>query len=104
MSEPLTPGRRREIQEEHGHRGVRALTALDERRVKRYLDFYVVESSGKEYVIEDDLCTCGDFLFRGRECWHILAVRLARETGWVTEVPEWFQDRWRKERDSPAIR
>jgi predicted nucleic acid-binding Zn finger protein len=91
--EGLSPGLSEEIAREYGNRGERALAALDERRVKKYLDFYVVESSSKEYVVEDDLCTCGDFLFRGRECWHILAVRLAIASGNVVEEAAWYQDR-----------
>ncbi|OPY35923.1 MAG: hypothetical protein A4E35_02199 [Methanoregula sp. PtaU1.Bin051] len=93
----LSPELRQEIAKEFGNRGVRALAALDERRVKKYLDFYVVESSSKEYVVEDELCTCGDFLFRGRECWHILAVRLAIASGTVVMEPSWYQDRLRED-------
>jgi len=90
----LTPELRAEFLKEYGNRGMRALSALDERRVKRYLDFTVVESSSKEYVVDDDICVCGDSLFRNRECWHILAVRLARATGLFTEIGLWYQDQW----------
>ena len=86
---------REEIRDTYGRRGERALLALDEKRVKKYLDFYVVESGTREYVVEDDICTCGDFLFRGRECWHILAVRLAIAAGACVEEPSWYQDRWK---------
>ncbi len=91
----LSPELREEIIQEYGNRGARALAALHERRVKKYLDFYVVESSTKEYIVDDDLCTCGDFLFRGRECWHILAVRLAIAVGGLVEERSWYQDRWK---------
>lgn len=92
----ITPALREEILITYGHRGKRALEAVDERQVKKYADFTVVTSSSKEYVVEDDLCTCGDFLFRGRECWHILAARLAVAAGLLTEEAGWYQDRWRE--------
>ncbi len=90
----LTPELRDEVRITFGNRGERALAALDEGRVKRYLDFTIVESTSTEYVVDDDICTCGDFLFRGRECWHILAVRLASATGSFVDEPAWYQDRW----------
>lgn len=85
---------REEIRNKYGNRGERALAALDEGRIMRYLDFTVVRSGSNEYVVEDEICTCGDFLFRGRECWHILAVRLANAAGRVVEESSWYQDRW----------
>jgi predicted nucleic acid-binding Zn finger protein len=87
---------RNEIRSNYGSRGERALAALDEGRVRRYLDFTVVISGSNEYVVEEEICTCGDFLFRGRECWHILAVRLAKTFGTFIEEPSWYQDRWKK--------
>ncbi len=90
----LSPEFREEFIKEYGNRGVKALAALDEKRVKRYLDFTVVESSSKEYVVDDEICICGDSLFRNRECWHILAVRLAKATGSFWEEASWFQERW----------
>jgi len=76
-------------------RGRKALTAVDERRVKRYLDFYVVVGHSNEYIVEEDFCTCNDFLFRGRECWHILAVRIAERTGLYESYDLWYQDVWK---------
>ncbi|HOX35410.1 MAG TPA: hypothetical protein PLO06_06930 [Methanoregulaceae archaeon] len=90
----LTPVLREEFLKEYGNRGMRALAAVGERRVKRYLDFTVVESSTREYVVDEDICVCGDSLFRNRECWHILAVRLARATRSFTEDPSWYQELW----------
>ena len=98
---PLAPELREEILKVFGNRGARALAALDEKRVKKYRDFTVVESS-KEYVVDEDICTCGDFLFRGRECWHILAVRLALATGSLVEEPAWYQDRWTAMAGNPS--
>ena len=93
----LTGALRDEVRSTFGSRGERALAALDERRVKQFLDFTVVLSSSKEYVVEDDICTCGDFLFRGRGCWHILAVRLAAATGSFVMEGSWYQDNWKKD-------
>ena len=90
----LTRELREEFLQEYGNRGMRALAALDEKRIKQYLDFTVVESSSKDYVVDDDICVCGDSLFRNRECWHILAVRLAKATGLLTEEHSWYQERW----------
>jgi len=90
----LTSELREEFLQEYGNRGKRALVALDEKRVKQYLDFTVVESSSKEYVVDDDICVCGDSLFRNRECWHILAVRLAKATGSFTDECSWYQEHW----------
>jgi len=49
-----------------------------------------------EYIVEDDFCTCSDFLFRGRECWHILAVRIAERTGVYESYDLWYQDVWKR--------
>lgn len=93
----ITDDLRQEIRSTFGSRGERALAAIDERRVKQFLDFTVVMSSLKEYVVEDDICTCGDFLFRGRVCWHILAVRLAAATGNFVVEDSWYQENWKKD-------
>lgn len=83
---------RREVGETFGRKGTSALDAIDAGRVKKYLDFFVVEGRTAAYIVEDDFCTCGDFLYRGRACWHLLAVRIARETGRVKTVDRWYQD------------
>ena len=56
---------RLEIEETFGNRGKKALTALDDGRIKKYLDFFVVQGRTAEYIVEDDFCTCSDFMFRG---------------------------------------
>lgn len=76
----------------YGERGEKAIRMIREGRVKKYLDFYVVVGEGGEYVVEDNFCTCNDFLFRGRDCAHIIAVRLAEKLGRVENVDEWYQD------------
>jgi predicted nucleic acid-binding Zn finger protein len=92
----IDPLAREEIRFTYGSRGVKALAALDEGRVKKYLDFFVVQGATSEYIIDEDFCTCGDFLYRGRGCWHLLAVRFARATGLFEPVGIWYQDRWKK--------
>ena len=77
---------RGEIVEAFGKKGTSALGAIDAGRVKKYLDFFVVEGKTAAYIVEDDFCTCGDFLYRGRACWHLLAVRIAVATGRFQQV------------------
>jgi predicted nucleic acid-binding Zn finger protein len=91
----LDPLIRQEIRKTFGKRGIKALAAIDDKDVKKYLDFFVVSGATSEYVIDEDFCTCGDFLFRGRECWHLLAVRLAVASGSFESVDAWYQDEWK---------
>lgn len=91
----LDPFIREEIRKTFGTRGIKALAAIDEKDVKKYLDFFVVSGATSEYVIDEDFCTCGDFLFRGKECWHLLAVRLAVASGSFERVDAWYQDEWK---------
>jgi predicted nucleic acid-binding Zn finger protein len=86
---------RGEIETAFGARGKKALVAIDERKVKRYLDFFVVEGRTAHYIVEEDFCTCGDFMYRGRTCWHLLAVRIAAATGTYQSVDSWYQDQLR---------
>jgi predicted nucleic acid-binding Zn finger protein len=88
---------RQVIKKECGQQGEKALAAIDSHRVKKYLDFFVVEGKTGEYVVDEDFCTCRDFIFRNRECWHLLAVRIAQTTGTFEEVERWYQDRWKDE-------
>ena len=83
---------RGKIEKAFGRKGTSALDAIDTGRVKKYLDFFVVEGRTAAYIVEDDFCTCGDFLYRGRNCWHLLAVRIARETGRFETVDRWYQE------------
>ncbi|KLK87813.1 SWIM zinc finger-containing protein [Methanoculleus sediminis] len=91
----LTPEFRACIERVYGERGRKALEAVDAGQVKRYLDFFVVVGRSSEYIVEGDFCTCSDFLFRGRECWHILAVRIAERTGLYESYDLWYQDTWK---------
>ena len=94
-SKTLTAALRLEIEETFGNRGKKALVALDAGKIMRYLDFFVVVGRTAEYVVDDDFCTCGDFMFRNRTCWHLLAVRIAQETGLYERIDSWYQDRWK---------
>jgi predicted nucleic acid-binding Zn finger protein len=83
---------RLEIEETLGTRGKKALAAIDSGKIKKYLDFFVVEGRTAEYVVDEDFCTCSDFLYRGRTCWHLLAVRITQETGTFRRINSWYQD------------
>jgi predicted nucleic acid-binding Zn finger protein len=83
---------RKEIVATFGRKGTSALDAIDLGRVKKYLDFFVVEGKTASYIVEEDFCTCGDFLYRGRNCWHLLAVRIAVATGHFETVDCWYQE------------
>jgi predicted nucleic acid-binding Zn finger protein len=91
----LDAGIRLEIEETFGTRGKKALAALDAGKITKYLDFFVVTGRTAEYVVDEDFCTCGDFIFRNRTCWHLLAVRIAQETGLYERIDSWYQDRWK---------
>jgi predicted nucleic acid-binding Zn finger protein len=69
----------------HGSRGVRAIEAVAEDRVKAYNDFTVVVGHEDEYIVEDGGCTCKDAEYNldptdpEQLCWHVLAVKIATE-------------------------
>ena len=91
-----------EIVATFGTRGKKALAAIDAGKVKKYLDFFVVEGRTSEYVVDEDFCTCQDFCYRGRTCWHLLAVRIALGADLVNRVDGWYQDRWIKPEGEPG--
>ncbi|MDD1706374.1 MAG: SWIM zinc finger family protein [Methanoregulaceae archaeon] len=93
----LTPELREEIIHIYGERGRKALQAIDEQRIKKYRDFFVVVGASDEYVVDDDFCTCRDFIFRKGRCWHELAVRIASAIGSFDEIDLWYQDTWTAE-------
>jgi predicted nucleic acid-binding Zn finger protein len=98
----LTLSLREEIIATFGDRGKKALAAIDAGKVKQYRDFFVVEGRTSEYVVDEDFCTCRDFLYRGRTCWHLLAVRIAMGADLVKQVDGWYQDRWIKPGGEPG--
>ncbi|UUX92894.1 SWIM zinc finger family protein [Methanoplanus endosymbiosus] len=92
ISGRLTPELRREIACEFGNRGKKALDVVDQGKVLRYRDFIVVKGKTGDYIVEDGFCTCDDFTFRGNECYHIIAARIARYIGSETRIDSWYSD------------
>jgi len=90
----LTPDLREEIIRIYGERGRKALQAIDEQRIKKYRDFFIVVGTSDEYIVDEDFCTCRDFIFRKGRCWHELAVRIAAAICSFDEVDLWYQDTW----------
>jgi predicted nucleic acid-binding Zn finger protein len=90
----LTSAFREEILLMFGDRGRKALKAIDERRIKKYRDFFVVVGTSDEYIVEDEFCTCPVYYYRGGGCWHVLAVKIAALTGDYEEYDLWYQDCW----------
>ena len=88
----LDPDLRGEIEAVFGTKGTKALAAIDDKKVLKYLDFFVVEGRTSRYIVEEDFCTCSDFMYRGRACWHLLAVRIASVTSSYVPVNSWYQD------------
>lgn len=90
----LTPRLSEECIRIYGDRGQKALNALKNGMVRKYLDFVVVAGSSHEYIVEEDFCTCQDFVYRGKCCWHLLAARLAGICGGYEPRNEWYQETW----------
>ncbi len=94
----LTPEVVQQIVSIHGDRGIRAIEAVSERRVKKYRDFTVVVGHTEEYVVEDDGCTCKDAAYNLEAddptalCWHALAVRIARTLDAVDRHDMWYSE------------
>jgi predicted nucleic acid-binding Zn finger protein len=92
----LTDAFERIIELKYGKRGKKGLEIAKERRVKRYKDFYVVVGETDEYIVEDALCTCRDFLFNASrnvaKCSHMIAVEIAEREGWIDAINAWYQD------------
>ena len=82
----------------HGDRGVRAIEAVAERRVKQYRDFTVVVGHTEEYVVEGDSCDCADATYNlddddpDQLCWHAIAVRIATHVDAVDHHDMWYSE------------
>ena len=82
----------------HGDRGVRAIDAVTEGRVKRYRDFVVVVGHEDEYIVEGRGCTCKDSEYNldpedpTQRCWHVLAATIADATGRVDDHDMWYSE------------
>jgi predicted nucleic acid-binding Zn finger protein len=94
----LTPEAVSAIADAHGDRGLQAIEAVSEGRVKQYRDFTVVVGHTDEYVVEDGGCTCKDSAYNlDREnpdarCWHALAVDVAEALGEVDHHDMWYSE------------
>lgn len=91
--------RLKEILEKYGERGRKAIKGINENRVKKYLDFWVVVGEKEHIVINNRFCDCEDYLFNvssqdpeANLCWHAIAVRLAIEFGEFDEIKAWYLD------------
>ncbi|SEO55798.1 hypothetical protein SAMN04487948_103221 [Halogranum amylolyticum] len=82
----------------HGDRGLRAIEAVAEHRVKQYRDFTVVVGYDDEYVVEDGGCTCKDSSYNldpedpDQRCWHVLAVDIAEALDEVDHHDMWYSE------------
>jgi predicted nucleic acid-binding Zn finger protein len=92
----LTPEMEKRIVDEYGPRGKNAIDLVRAHGVKKYKDFFVVRGKSGEYIVEDDFCTCNDYLYRlsikGGVCYHSIAVRIARATGEYEAIDQWYSD------------
>lgn len=73
----------------YGKRGSDAVDAVRDHRVKKYRDYFVVVGNSGEYYVEGEFCSCEGRLY-GKECWHTLAVRIARELGAYETYNLWY--------------
>ena len=82
----------------HGDRGVRAIEAVGERRVKEYRDFTVVVGHSEEHVVEDGGCECEDSHYNldpedpTELCWHVIAAKVARRIDAVDHHDMWYSE------------
>lgn len=92
----LTPDLEKRLVAEFGPRGNNAINLVKAHKVKKYRDFFVVQGKSGEYIVEDDFCTCNDYLYRlsarGGVCYHSIAVRIARATGQYDVVDQWYSE------------
>ena len=73
----------------YGKRGMEAVDAVKEQRVKKYRDYFVVVGNTDEYFVEGSFCSCNAQLY-GKECWHTLAVKIAVELGMYESYNLWY--------------
>ncbi len=99
----LTEETEKKLATEFGARGKKAVELVKSGKVKKYRDFFVVQGSQGEYIVEDDFCTCKDYLFRlsikGGVCYHSIAVRIAEAAGLYEKVDKWYVDSMRQKAD-----
>jgi predicted nucleic acid-binding Zn finger protein len=84
-----------------GQRFTKALEALKENRVKKYVFkpsnrvVWIVVGRERDYLImpEAEFCTCDDFYFRVLDrkvhlCYHLIAQKIARNLSWFEVIDE----------------
>lgn len=82
----------------HGDRGVKAIEAVGEQRVKEYRDFTVVVGHSEEYVIENAACDCEDARYNldpeepSDLCWHVIAAKIARHIDALDHHDMWYSE------------
>ena len=90
-----------DLYELFGQRFTKALDALEENRVKKYVfkpssrTVWIVIGRERDYLImpEAEFCMCDDFYFRVLDrkihlCYHLIAQKIARNLGWFETIEE----------------
>jgi predicted nucleic acid-binding Zn finger protein len=90
-----------ELYELFGQRFTKALEALKENRVKKYVFkpsgriVWIVVGRERDYLLmpEAEFCTCDDFYFRVLDrkvhlCYHLIGQKIARNLGWFETIEE----------------
>jgi predicted nucleic acid-binding Zn finger protein len=104
-----------DLYELFGQRFTKALDALGENRVKKYVFkpsgriVWIVIGRERDYLImpEAEFCMCDDFYFRVLDrkihlCYHLIAQKIARNLGWFETIEEsdelydTLMDEWKK--------
>ena len=88
-----------DLYELFGQRFTKALEALEENRVKKYVfkpssrTVWIVVGRERDYLLmpEAEFCTCDDFYFRVLDrkvhlCYHLIAQKIARNLDWYDTV------------------
>ncbi|MCS7144027.1 MAG: SWIM zinc finger family protein [Archaeoglobaceae archaeon] len=78
----------------YGKRGEKAYFYVSQRRVKKYLDFFVVVGTN-EYIVEEFFCSCPDFQLKlkGKSpCAHMIAVEVAKMLKLYDEIDTYYHD------------
>ncbi len=89
------------LNELFGQRFTKALGALKENRVKKYIfkpsgrKVWIVIGRERDYLIMPaaEFCMCDDFYFRVLDkrihlCYHLIAQKIARNLGWYETIEE----------------